>query len=376
MGIGIFLFICANAVLHENRDKKTKVINLRDIYSTVIDLHSHRANSASARRSSATPLNGLVNYVQSTSLETKPRVYPASLRREVGGAGEGGGGLSAGQQLSGSEGGGGAAGGGDGGVTVFTVYQEHTDAPATPPSAHRLSLLPSTSPTHPSNWTSLQREVLGTSTLPLRRPQPPAAPRRRHSAREETGCDWRWCEGGEQEHSREEGHHGQDREEQQDECPPPPLSSSTPPTVRLLLGSYSSCSLHRDAPGGSQALLLRSSSSLTPSHLSLSSLSYLLSSSSAMPPPPCRRRSLPSAAAVAGYCKLTYSENESFDSITSSHHVAPLHREVTSYMKCSNMKTLRRISKDDPGLRREEGSRGGGGGGGDGRANQELAAQL
>ncbi|KFO27085.1 Transmembrane protein 200C [Fukomys damarensis] len=37
MGIGIFLFICANAVLHENRDRKTKVINLRDLYSTVID---------------------------------------------------------------------------------------------------------------------------------------------------------------------------------------------------------------------------------------------------------------------------------------------------------------------------------------------------
>ncbi|EHH58771.1 hypothetical protein EGM_08705, partial [Macaca fascicularis] len=39
MGIGIFLFICANAVLHENRDKKTKIINLRDLYSTVIDVH-------------------------------------------------------------------------------------------------------------------------------------------------------------------------------------------------------------------------------------------------------------------------------------------------------------------------------------------------
>ncbi|KFP46596.1 Transmembrane protein 200C, partial [Cathartes aura] len=42
MGIGIFLFICANAVLHENRDKKTKIINLRDLYSTVIDAHSLR----------------------------------------------------------------------------------------------------------------------------------------------------------------------------------------------------------------------------------------------------------------------------------------------------------------------------------------------
>nr|XP_025861650.1 transmembrane protein 200C [Vulpes vulpes] len=45
MGIGIFLFICANAVLHENRDRKTKIINLRDLYSTVIDVHSLRACS-------------------------------------------------------------------------------------------------------------------------------------------------------------------------------------------------------------------------------------------------------------------------------------------------------------------------------------------
>ncbi|XP_070297414.1 transmembrane protein 200A-like [Salvelinus sp. IW2-2015] len=58
MGIGIFIFICANAVLHENRDKKTKVINLRDIYSTVIDLHSTRTKDYS-------PSNGLVDYVQS-----------------------------------------------------------------------------------------------------------------------------------------------------------------------------------------------------------------------------------------------------------------------------------------------------------------------
>ncbi|XP_071780416.1 transmembrane protein 200C-like [Centroberyx gerrardi] len=62
MGIGIFLFICANAVLHENRDKKTKIINLRDIYSTVIDLHSIRSKEYS-------PLNGLVNYTQSRSAE-------------------------------------------------------------------------------------------------------------------------------------------------------------------------------------------------------------------------------------------------------------------------------------------------------------------
>ncbi|XP_067403648.1 transmembrane protein 200C [Emydura macquarii macquarii] len=62
MGIGIFLFICANAVLHENRDRKTKVINLRDLYSTVIDAHSLRAKDGGGP--AAAPLNGFVNYVQ------------------------------------------------------------------------------------------------------------------------------------------------------------------------------------------------------------------------------------------------------------------------------------------------------------------------
>ncbi|XP_061654412.1 transmembrane protein 200C-like [Phyllopteryx taeniolatus] len=70
MGIGIFLFICANAVLHENRDKKTKIINLRDIYSTVIDLHSVRSKEYS-------PLNGLVNYTQSKSAEGSSGGHPA-----------------------------------------------------------------------------------------------------------------------------------------------------------------------------------------------------------------------------------------------------------------------------------------------------------
>ncbi|XP_026858388.2 transmembrane protein 200C [Electrophorus electricus] len=65
MGIGIFLFICANAVLHENRDKKTKIINLRDIYSTVIDIHSLRTKDNASH-------NGFVNYVQSKGLEDKP----------------------------------------------------------------------------------------------------------------------------------------------------------------------------------------------------------------------------------------------------------------------------------------------------------------
>ncbi|XP_029777441.1 transmembrane protein 200C [Suricata suricatta] len=89
MGIGIFLFICANAVLHENRDKKTKIINLRDLYSTVIDVHSLRAKdlaaaaaaaaaaaSSSSAPTSATPgaapLNGFLSYVQSRGLELKP----------------------------------------------------------------------------------------------------------------------------------------------------------------------------------------------------------------------------------------------------------------------------------------------------------------
>ncbi|NXO00292.1 T200C protein, partial [Rhinopomastus cyanomelas] len=76
MGIGIFLFICANAVLHENRDKKTKIINLRDLYSTVIDAHSLRAKDKGAPDSA--PLNGFINYVQPHSLDLKP-----------GGAGEG-----------------------------------------------------------------------------------------------------------------------------------------------------------------------------------------------------------------------------------------------------------------------------------------------
>ncbi|XP_061851462.1 transmembrane protein 200C [Colius striatus] len=70
MGIGIFLFICANAVLHENRDKKTKIINLRDLYSTVIDAHSLRTKDGGTPASA--PLNGFVNYVQSRGLELKP----------------------------------------------------------------------------------------------------------------------------------------------------------------------------------------------------------------------------------------------------------------------------------------------------------------
>lgn len=75
MGIGIFLFICANAVLHEDRDKKTKIINLRDIYSTVIDIHSLRAKDC-------VPFNGLISYMQSKS-DKSPRNYsrPSCARK-------------------------------------------------------------------------------------------------------------------------------------------------------------------------------------------------------------------------------------------------------------------------------------------------------
>lgn len=68
MGIGIFLFICANAVLHENRDKKTKIINLRDIYSTVIDIHSLRSKDCS-------PFNGLLSCSQSATFGDKSATY-------------------------------------------------------------------------------------------------------------------------------------------------------------------------------------------------------------------------------------------------------------------------------------------------------------
>ncbi|XP_077015431.1 transmembrane protein 200A [Tamandua tetradactyla] len=50
MGIGIFIFICANAILHENRDKETRVIHMRDIYSTVIDVHALRGQEQKPAR--------------------------------------------------------------------------------------------------------------------------------------------------------------------------------------------------------------------------------------------------------------------------------------------------------------------------------------
>uniref|UniRef100_A0A4W3H9C7 Transmembrane protein 200A-like n=1 Tax=Callorhinchus milii TaxID=7868 RepID=A0A4W3H9C7_CALMI len=58
MGIGLFLFICANAVLHEARDKKSKIINLHDIYSTVIDTHN-------LTKKEYGPSNGFMSYMRS-----------------------------------------------------------------------------------------------------------------------------------------------------------------------------------------------------------------------------------------------------------------------------------------------------------------------
>ncbi|XP_042371668.1 transmembrane protein 200C-like [Plectropomus leopardus] len=346
MGIGIFLFICANAVLHENRDKKTKVINLRDIYSTVIDLHSLRKpHSSSARCTSANPLNGLVNYVQSKSLEAKPRAYPASLlSRREGGEGGGGGAVSGIRA-----GGAGGEGGGDGdrGDAVFSIYQEAPDAPP-PPSSHRLSLPPSSRPPLlPTCWTSKQKEALSSFTLP--RPHPrPSSPRRRHSARAGMGQGRVGGTGGEEEQRSKVGGHRQE----EDKVRLPPLLGSS--TQRPSAASCSSFSLHREA------LLLLSSSSLTPSHLSLSSLSHLLSSSSSTPAPSCRRRSLPTGS-MAGYSKLTHGEDESFESteMTSSFHVTTQgggqrSGEVTSHRKYSNREKLRMISQVDCGLRQEE----------------------
>ncbi|KAG7222976.1 hypothetical protein INR49_029198, partial [Caranx melampygus] len=327
MGIGIFLFICANAVLHENRDKKTKVINLRDIYSTVIDLHSLRRpnNSSSAHNSSNNPLNGLVNYVQSKSLESKTRVYPTSMmnRREGGDGEEGGGMLSKQHLLTKSRGDG---GGNDGEEdAVFSIFQEHPDVPpalSSSPTSHRLSLPPCFSPPSHSACCTPHRRSSAHS------PYPCAI----HALLYHTG-DTRLGRGrtGPGRKEGEEGRRGPFQEN---------------PSVL----SCSSSSFHRKAAGGSQALLLLSSSTLTHSQPSLSSLSHL--SSLSMTAPPCRRHSLPLGSITAGYSKLMHGEDESFESteITSSHHVTSQasqlsSEEVTSQRRYSKMEKLRMISQ-------------------------------
>nr|XP_008528290.1 PREDICTED: transmembrane protein 200C [Equus przewalskii] len=79
MGIGIFLFICANAVLHENRDKKTKIINLRDLYSTVIDVHSLRAKDLAAAAAAAAATSRLPDHRAPPSPEPPPSPGSADL---------------------------------------------------------------------------------------------------------------------------------------------------------------------------------------------------------------------------------------------------------------------------------------------------------
>lgn len=209
-----------------------------------------------------------------------------------------------------------------GGDAVFSINQEHPDAPPTPSSSHRVSLPHNFNSPHFLPWTSLEKEVLSSFTLPLCRPRPPA-PRRRHSAWAGMSFGWLCSTGGGKEHRKEGGCQRQDQKEMYT-GPLPPLCSSTPSSLKPCLGSCSSPTLHREAPGGSQSLLIFSSSSLTPSQLSLSSLSQLLSSSLASSPPACRRCSPPTAGVVTRYSELKYGEEISFVSTDStlSHHSA------------------------------------------------------
>lgn len=353
MGIGIFLFICANAVLHENRDKKTKIINLRDIYSTVIDLHSIRkpniSSCCSARCTSANPPNSLVNYIQSKSLEAKPRTYPDSLINRRGGeegVGEshGKGGLLSLQPNSSKEAGEGW--GSDGRHAVFSLYQKQTDSPPSSAS-QRFSLPQSFSPTHLSTcWTT--KKVLSYFTLPLHSPKCPA-PRRRHSARDRTTQGWTGDKGEEQQQRR-------DREsnkpgEEGCACSPPPQCYSSPSPHKFLqdplAASCSSSGLYKEVPGDSQSLLLLSSSSLTSSHLSLSASSFT-------PVPPYRRHSLSTSSIITGYSKLKHRDNDLRDSPASPKGTSQGQRqqseEVTSQRKYSNKEKLRMISQRYSGL--------------------------
>uniref|UniRef100_A0A3Q3M3L9 Transmembrane protein 200A n=1 Tax=Mastacembelus armatus TaxID=205130 RepID=A0A3Q3M3L9_9TELE len=98
MGIGIFIFICANAILHENRDRETKIIHMRDMYSTVIDIHRlrqreqkqhHHHNSTYAREGGDLRAFGADNAARLAS-----NSLLAFSSRSGGSAGVGGGGGS------------------------------------------------------------------------------------------------------------------------------------------------------------------------------------------------------------------------------------------------------------------------------------------
>ncbi|RVE59172.1 hypothetical protein OJAV_G00201760 [Oryzias javanicus] len=242
MGIGIFLFICANAVLHENRDKKTKIINLQDIYSTVIDVHSSRKPpaSGSTHLSSANPLNGLINYAQSESLNVKPRVCPAPLLNKKEGARENP------QFLwqPGRRGKVGTTEGGDGGG-VFCISQKQLDRP--------LDSLPSFQHPPRTCWSLPQREMWHSFTIPLHY-MDPSSSKRRHSV----------CLGSAAPGAEQAG--WEDRKGER---------SHSSPTIPQQHFPAKSCS------------------SIIPSQMSYSSLSHLLPLWSSTKAFPCRRKSFP-----------------------------------------------------------------------------------
>ncbi|XP_014851596.1 PREDICTED: transmembrane protein 200A [Poecilia mexicana] len=82
MGIGIFIFICANAILHENRDRETKIIHMRDMYSTVIDIHRLRQREQRQyhhHRSSSSVCARDVGDLRSFGADTAARLASNSL---------------------------------------------------------------------------------------------------------------------------------------------------------------------------------------------------------------------------------------------------------------------------------------------------------
>ncbi|XP_059212011.1 transmembrane protein 200A [Centropristis striata] len=96
MGIGIFIFICANAILHENRDRETKIIHMRDMYSTVIDIHRLRQKEQKQRyhRNSTSTYAREVGDLRAFGVDNAARLASTSplafSSRTGGGAGGGG----------------------------------------------------------------------------------------------------------------------------------------------------------------------------------------------------------------------------------------------------------------------------------------------
>nr|XP_020459256.1 transmembrane protein 200A isoform X2 [Monopterus albus] len=95
MGIGIFIFICANAILHENRDRETKIIHMRDMYSTVIDIHRLRQREQKQHHHRSSTYAREVGDLQAFGADSAVRLASNSLlafsSRAGGGIGGGGG---------------------------------------------------------------------------------------------------------------------------------------------------------------------------------------------------------------------------------------------------------------------------------------------